>query len=254
MKFQAIRLLQGCHPEIQYTGHGCVMNVCSYLAGDHVITDRPSCVHPVIRDVMMWMNDSMEDKTRQTLIPFIMRAMKSQECSTGHLKDSFRCMLHEAVYYQHYARPQIQFVCHSSEYDILKSLMTSMPSSLLYDPLLKWLDRVLPPLEDANVDLVTQQRVSRLNEMAEIPRRHDVMYSCLASDGLMAYHGEMDYDFISNIVQDAAKQIKHMTEISAFAYANDTYANAYCGIPPKLKPKLQPAKFAPAYITPDFSY
>jgi len=73
---EAIRLLRGSHKETARTGHGCMMNVVSYLQGDSVITDAPTSVHPFIRAVCVYVNDSMDYAERQRdLTPYVLRVM-----------------------------------------------------------------------------------------------------------------------------------------------------------------------------------
>lgn len=70
-----IRLLKGCHPSTGDTGSGCFLNVCSYLQGDKVITDRPTSVSAALRAPLIILNDLLPDAERQALLPFVHRAM-----------------------------------------------------------------------------------------------------------------------------------------------------------------------------------
>jgi hypothetical protein len=72
-----IRLLKGHHDDTARTGSGCFMDVAAYLNGDEVITDESPCVCSLIRPVIIAMNDTMSDEDRQTLLPFMVRAMGS---------------------------------------------------------------------------------------------------------------------------------------------------------------------------------
>jgi hypothetical protein len=84
LNIQPIKLLAGCHQHTGQTGQGCFLNVCSYLQGDHVITDKPSSVHAGLRKPIMALNDfAPSDEQRQRLVPFVHRAML-----TGGKEDS----------------------------------------------------------------------------------------------------------------------------------------------------------------------
>lgn len=75
LNIKPIMLLAGDHPNTAETGSGCIMNVISYLNGEAQITDRSPCVDPVVRKLMMAINDSLNGPDRQRLIPFVQRAM-----------------------------------------------------------------------------------------------------------------------------------------------------------------------------------
>jgi len=77
LNISPIKLLRGSHHDTARTGHGCVMNVISYLQGDPIITDRPAGVCPAIRLLAVVLNDWSSDEQRQRLIPFIERMMDS---------------------------------------------------------------------------------------------------------------------------------------------------------------------------------
>lgn len=72
-----IKLLHGSHKDTAVTGSGCMMNVISYLQGDEIITDSPSCVDSTIRKICILINDTMNERERQGLHRFIFRAMHS---------------------------------------------------------------------------------------------------------------------------------------------------------------------------------
>ena len=77
MKIEAIKLLSGTHADTATTGHGCFMNVISYLNGEAQITDKSTCVCPTIRLIAIWLNDFADDELRQRMVPFILRAFGS---------------------------------------------------------------------------------------------------------------------------------------------------------------------------------
>lgn len=72
-----IKLLAGSHKNTSETGSGCFLNVASYLAGDTEITDRPTCVSPVLRGFVIKVNDMLPPQLRQELLPFVHRAMQT---------------------------------------------------------------------------------------------------------------------------------------------------------------------------------
>jgi hypothetical protein len=53
---------------------GCVIQVASYLWNKEWRDDTP-CVHDVLRSVAIWVNDEVDDETRQKLYPLIPRLM-----------------------------------------------------------------------------------------------------------------------------------------------------------------------------------
>jgi hypothetical protein len=79
LNIEPIRLLRGSHEDTGYTGHGCIMNVCSYLNGDTHITDQPKCVDPAVVPLAIITNDVLTDEDRQNLMRFIPAAMESGE-------------------------------------------------------------------------------------------------------------------------------------------------------------------------------
>lgn len=88
-----IKLLRGNHTNTGVTGQGCFMNVASYLNGDTIVTDRPTCVCPLVRSVAVWVNDLMEDGERDALLAFIERALRSKTPDPLELKRRFRLVL-----------------------------------------------------------------------------------------------------------------------------------------------------------------
>lgn len=70
-----IKLLVGHRSDTKKTGHGCFMDVISYLNGDAQITDESECVCPVIRTIAIYLNDLLNDEQRYRLLPFVERAM-----------------------------------------------------------------------------------------------------------------------------------------------------------------------------------
>jgi hypothetical protein len=76
-----IELRVGGHHNTALTGQGCLLNVCSYLAGDEVITDAPKDVDLRARLISAMINDFSSHNTRQLLIPFIPRLLNSAASS-----------------------------------------------------------------------------------------------------------------------------------------------------------------------------
>lgn len=74
-EIQPIKLLRGTHSDTAQTGSGCFMNVIAYLNGEPRITDSSPCVCPTIRPIAIWLNDFADDEQRQSLLPFLLRAM-----------------------------------------------------------------------------------------------------------------------------------------------------------------------------------
>ena len=70
-----IKLFRGHREDIKTTGHGCFMDVISYLNGDVQITDKSECVCPVIRPIAIYINDLLNDKQRYRLLPLVERAI-----------------------------------------------------------------------------------------------------------------------------------------------------------------------------------
>lgn len=68
-----IRLLSGHHSDTGSTGQGCIMDVASYLAGDAIVTDSPSCVDRAFHYGWRTINDLSGNEQRQTLLPYIER-------------------------------------------------------------------------------------------------------------------------------------------------------------------------------------
>lgn len=74
-----IELKAGTHADTAQTGSGCFMNVVAYLNGEPQITDRSPCVHPVLREFLICINDNFVPRgLGPDLIPFIHRAMGTQ--------------------------------------------------------------------------------------------------------------------------------------------------------------------------------
>lgn len=76
-KIEAIKLLRGHRSDINKTGQGCFMDVVSYLNGESVITDKSECVCPSVRPIAIWLNDFANNKQRQRMLPFVVRAVGS---------------------------------------------------------------------------------------------------------------------------------------------------------------------------------
>lgn len=100
LDIKPITLLGGHHPTTARTGSGCFMDVIAYLNGDAQITDRSPCVDPVVRQLMISINDSLDVYTRQRLIPFVQRAMgtagsdqRTQETRLVVMRDAVRSMM-----------------------------------------------------------------------------------------------------------------------------------------------------------------
>jgi hypothetical protein len=75
-----IHLCHGHNPNTALTGVGCLLDICSYLNGDEVITDKTKCVDEVIRPMAAMVNDHiMGGIKRDELIKFIPRLMASAE-------------------------------------------------------------------------------------------------------------------------------------------------------------------------------
>ncbi|HET9732388.1 MAG TPA: hypothetical protein VFP54_06885 [Acidimicrobiales bacterium] len=67
-------LAWGAHPP--GSPEFCAMEAASWLAGEPW-SDHPRCVHPVIADVARWVNDTVDDATRQTLWPLIVASLNT---------------------------------------------------------------------------------------------------------------------------------------------------------------------------------
>lgn len=70
-----ITLCVGHNPKTAETGKGCLLDICSYLNGDAVITDHTDCVHPLIRPLAAITNDFSDSSHRAELIKLIPRLM-----------------------------------------------------------------------------------------------------------------------------------------------------------------------------------
>lgn len=67
-----LRLDRGSHrPE---SGRACAMEAASWLAGERW-TDRPRSVHRVIAAVARWVNDELDDASRQQIWPLILASL-----------------------------------------------------------------------------------------------------------------------------------------------------------------------------------
>lgn len=76
-----IELRVGASHNTAVTGRGCILNVCSYLAGDAHITDAPPSVDVHVRSLAAMINDFSSETTRQLLIPLIPRLLNSAASS-----------------------------------------------------------------------------------------------------------------------------------------------------------------------------
>lgn len=91
--FKPITLLKGHHDDTARTGHGCFMDVVSYLNGDVIITDGSPCVCVCVRSLAVALNDSLPLSLRnQFLRPFILRALGSATHDLGVLSKRYESL------------------------------------------------------------------------------------------------------------------------------------------------------------------
>lgn len=79
----------------------CLMEYISVLAGD-AFSDHPWCVHPLLRNVGMAVNDNLSDGNRHLLIPLIPRLMNTA-MSSGEEDDDVIHKLDDSAEKQGYA-------------------------------------------------------------------------------------------------------------------------------------------------------
>ncbi|MGZ4516405.1 MAG: hypothetical protein ACXVXN_00560 [Mycobacteriaceae bacterium] len=70
-QLDTITLDHGAHDDFD-DGH-CAMEVVAWLAGEHNITDAPSCASRVLRTYTISLNDNWPEEQRQKLKPFLPR-------------------------------------------------------------------------------------------------------------------------------------------------------------------------------------
>lgn len=198
-----IKLLQGSHEDTGQTGQGCFMNVIAYLNGDEKITDRSSCVCPSVQSISIAMNDYSDENQRQRMLPFVLRALGSTTFDQEILKhrlsviDKFSLKLldySESNFTisksKTHAAVEIGYAFRGLRYDLKATspqvglplvasagmFLARMFSNTLYiivdvpDELstilqmgLDYLDEILPPLSEANEEVV-----SRANKLVEL--------------------------------------------------------------------------------------
>ncbi len=66
-------LAKGHQPE--HSGKGCAMDMLSWLTGRKWGDRLPDCVHPVINEFVVTVNDLCEDESRQRLWPLLLRCI-----------------------------------------------------------------------------------------------------------------------------------------------------------------------------------
>lgn len=75
----AIKLSRGMHlvPE-----HGlCVMEAVCYIMAEKRFTDYPQCACPVVANLAIHINDTVSDRERQLLLPYVLRIAGSRTSS-----------------------------------------------------------------------------------------------------------------------------------------------------------------------------
>lgn len=187
-----IKLLQGSHPDTAQTGSGCFMNTISYLNGDEKITDRPACVDPAVRVMMININDSLTMADRQRLLPFVHRAMRTTGSDKATTEDRIvtmgRCaslMLAalDPVLREHLelrvngllysARSQFTYgdtyttasVVGDALMAVLMTARMSPNEAQVIEILLQHIDKILPPAEEPSGEVL--ERAEKLVAMAE---------------------------------------------------------------------------------------
>ena len=194
MKIEAIKLLSGTHADTATTGHGCFMNVISYLNGEAQITDKSTCVCPTIRLIAIWLNDFADDELRQRMVPFILRAFGSATDNKVEMERRLKAVVKyaefnarlaayfaksagyagyaveyakSAVGYAEsavgYAKSAVGYAVESAQY--AKSAGYAAMKEASFQAGLDFLDEVCPPLEA--LDQVILSRITELQKLNE---------------------------------------------------------------------------------------
>lgn len=174
MKIPEIRLIRGCNHFMRYSGEGCIMNVCSYLSGDQDITDRPKCVHLEVRDVAIWLNDTLKEGPRQRLLPFVLRLMESHRLPAGYCMSVARDVIHDM--YADYSRYLWVGRADSSAFQnattphqllVMFAQYHGMSAPMLVDIMFKYLDRVLPKVDEEYVKPEVEAELQKLYDLVK---------------------------------------------------------------------------------------
>ena len=191
MKIEAIKLLSGTHADTATTGHGCFMNVISYLNGEAQITDKSTCVCPTIRLIAIWLNDFADDELRQRMVPFILRAFGSATDNKVEMERRLKAVVKYAEfnarlaayfaksagyagYAVEYAKSAVGYAQSAAESaaksagyaaQYAKSAGYAAMKEASFQAGLDFLDEVCPPLEA--LDKVILSRVTELQKLNE---------------------------------------------------------------------------------------
>ncbi len=166
MKIEAIKLLSGTHADTATTGHGCFMNVISYLNGEAQITDKSTCVCPTIRLIAIWLNDFADDELRQRMVPFILRAFGSATDNKVEMERRLKAVVKYAEFNARlaaYFAKSAGYAGYAAQY--AKSAGYAAMKEASFQAGLDFLDEVCPPLEA--LDKVILSRVTELQKLNE---------------------------------------------------------------------------------------